>query len=281
MMSSPRESTADRCSSSEESFDVYDGESDHLGDSDWSSTASRGSSNVSNTEMLPLRHPASEEGLPDQRKGETEEKKSRGMEEEEEVEEEGNEKNMAGETLVRKKPVEENKSSKASERVRRKRRDRKKRKEARSQKGGTGLDDAWSNRWLTVLLTELGIHQSQQRTVLSEHMPEKFRDDGKTREVAPAYEYSDVVEEVVKLHPPVGWLLLEEIERGNIVTRSDALAHLESLERSAVPNQAKLLVDEFLAEDEVRNLIAAAETLELDLAQCAASGTLFNDDDIL
>lgn len=31
--------------------------------------------------------------------------------------------------------------------------------------------------------------------------------------VAPAYEYSDVVEEVVKLHPPVGQLLLEEIER--------------------------------------------------------------------
>lgn len=33
----------------------------------------------------------------------------------------------------------------------------------------------------TVLLTELGIHQSQQRTVLSEHMPAKFRDDGKAR----------------------------------------------------------------------------------------------------
>lgn len=31
--------------------------------------------------------------------------------------------------------------------------------------------------------------------------------------VAPGYEYSDVVEEVVKLHPPVGQLLLEEIER--------------------------------------------------------------------
>ena len=31
--------------------------------------------------------------------------------------------------------------------------------------------------------------------------------------VAPAYEYSDIVEEVVKLHPPVGQLLLEEIER--------------------------------------------------------------------
>lgn len=31
--------------------------------------------------------------------------------------------------------------------------------------------------------------------------------------VAPAYEYSDVVKEVVKLHPPVGQLLLEEIER--------------------------------------------------------------------
>lgn len=31
--------------------------------------------------------------------------------------------------------------------------------------------------------------------------------------VAPGYEYCDVVEEVVKLHPPVGQLLLEEIER--------------------------------------------------------------------
>lgn len=31
--------------------------------------------------------------------------------------------------------------------------------------------------------------------------------------VAPGYEYSDVIEEVVKLHPPVGQLLLEEIDR--------------------------------------------------------------------
>lgn len=38
---------------------------------------------------------------------------------------------------------------------------------------------------LAVLLTELGIHQSQQRTVLSEHMPAKFRDDRKGREGKP------------------------------------------------------------------------------------------------
>lgn len=31
--------------------------------------------------------------------------------------------------------------------------------------------------------------------------------------VAPGYEYSDVFEEVVKLHPPVGQLILEDIER--------------------------------------------------------------------
>lgn len=37
----------------------------------------------------------------------------------------------------------------------------------------------------TVLLTELGIHQSQQRTVLSEHMPAEFRDDGSAREGRP------------------------------------------------------------------------------------------------
>lgn len=31
--------------------------------------------------------------------------------------------------------------------------------------------------------------------------------------VAPGYEYSDVFEEVVKLHPPVGQLILEEIDK--------------------------------------------------------------------
>ena len=31
--------------------------------------------------------------------------------------------------------------------------------------------------------------------------------------VAPGYEYSDVFEEVVKLHPPVGQMILEDIER--------------------------------------------------------------------
>lgn len=41
------------------------------------------------------------------------------------------------------------------------------------------------SRLLAVLLTELGIHQSQQRTVLSEHMPAKFRDDGGAREGKP------------------------------------------------------------------------------------------------
>lgn len=31
--------------------------------------------------------------------------------------------------------------------------------------------------------------------------------------VAPGYEYSDIFEEVVKLHPPVGQLVLKEIAR--------------------------------------------------------------------
>jgi len=43
--------------------------------------------------------------------------------------------------------------------------------------------------------------------------------------VAPGYEYSDVVEEVVKLHPPVGQLLLEEIER-LVAERDRETAHM-------------------------------------------------------
>lgn len=31
--------------------------------------------------------------------------------------------------------------------------------------------------------------------------------------VAPGYEYSDVIEEVVKLHPPIGPLILEDGNR--------------------------------------------------------------------
>ena len=38
---------------------------------------------------------------------------------------------------------------------------------------------------LAVLLTELGIHQSQQRTVLSEHMPAKFINREKAKEDSP------------------------------------------------------------------------------------------------
>lgn len=39
------------------------------------------------------------------------------------------------------------------------------------------LDEGWSNRSLTVILRELGLHQSHQRAVLADHMPASFKDD--------------------------------------------------------------------------------------------------------
>ena len=133
---SPQGSTAERCSSSsgEESFDVYDGESDSFGNSEWSSATSNHNSNSISELQAPSPYPVSE----DTRSGADEEN-----EEDREVVDRG------GNTPVRNKPAEENDTSKASDRARRKRRDEEKATKRRAEQGGTSLDGAWSNRWLT------------------------------------------------------------------------------------------------------------------------------------
>lgn len=77
-------------------------------------------------------------------------------------------------------------------------RGRKSRHNCRSIKNGNGgeeratntvaVDEAWLNRSLTVILTELGLYKSCQRTMLSNHMPANFKDDvdGQTRPEARA-----------------------------------------------------------------------------------------------
>lgn len=67
------------------------------------------------------------------------------------------------------------------------RRNRKSRRRARGshkENGGeaatcsrVALDEAWSNRSLTVLLADLGLYQSCQRTALSKHMPAGLKGD--------------------------------------------------------------------------------------------------------
>ena len=142
------ESMDDRCSC-EDSFDVYDGETDSLGTSEWdcNSTSSR-SNSISDVEAL-AQCPVRDEEPPGQSKAGTEKSDGREMEEEQEQEEQEEEEG-GNNALVRQKPGKENDSSKATKRSRRKRRGEGRRKQGRHPEGGsTHLDGAWSNRWLT------------------------------------------------------------------------------------------------------------------------------------
>lgn len=141
VVASPQGSADESCS--EESFDVYDGENDSLGASEWdSSTSSRSSSIGSDIEAL---SPASDKELPDQREEGTEENGGRKMEEEQEGR---RGEDSGGDVPVQSNPAKDDRS-KACKRSRQKRRDKEKTKMGRPEGGSTGLDDAWSNRWLT------------------------------------------------------------------------------------------------------------------------------------
>lgn len=137
--------STDKGCSSNESFDVYDGENESLGTSECSSSISSRSSSSSIDEE-PLLRPANDKELQDQQDSGTDMNKDGELEEEEDGEEE---KGDGGrDTRVRNEPSKEN-HSKALSRSRRKRRDGGKRKKGRPEEGSTRLDDAWSNRWLT------------------------------------------------------------------------------------------------------------------------------------
>lgn len=63
--------------------------------------------------------------------------------------------------------------------TRQKRRGARRRSEAKKAGAADSAsrDESWSNRALTVLFKELGLHQSCQRAVLSKHMPATFKGD--------------------------------------------------------------------------------------------------------
>lgn len=141
---------ADECCSSTESFDVYHAENDGFGSSEWSSsTSSRASSSGGFDSEAPPMHPAGDEKLQGRTKAGREKNEAGGFEGEEEDDEE-EEEDGGGDVVVRIEPAEDiNIKAVAGKRSRRKHRSADKRRKGRPGEGRTGLDDAWSNRWLT------------------------------------------------------------------------------------------------------------------------------------